>query len=277
MFTHPLEIMSDRLNGSESGMRAICDRQEKSTSARPPSFPVGRCENLTGQKGEDYRDAMRFSAMNPSRGKPSSSSKGFSLIELLTVITIIAVLAVLAMSAFTAIGRAGNLTKTGNDIAGLLEQARSHAMARNTYVWVGFHEGTEDTLMVAVVSSRNGTKNPPVGDIVPLSPIKRFPRIKMVVLPEDTPPRGTEEESVAQLASVEAAVFPFVAGPEHTAFNQRVIQFNNRGESRIVADELYKVVEMGLQTAIDGEVREPKNWVAVHVGGLTGSVSIYRP
>jgi len=279
MFTHPLETMSDQWKGGATGIRATYGRPEVPASAGPSSSPVGRRENLTGEEGRDYLEAVRFSLMNPAGWKPSSLSGGFSLIELLTVIAIIAVLAVLTMSAFTSVGRAGNLTKTGNDIAGLLEQARSLAMARNTYVWVGFHEGPEDTLMVAGVSSRIGTMHPQAVDLLPLGPIKRFQRIELVALPEDAPHRGAGEGSVAQLALVENAVFSFVfkSGSEDTTFNQRVIQFNNRGESRIDADELYKVVEIGLQSAIDGNVHKPNNYVAVHVGGLTGSVSVHRP
>lgn len=203
---------------------------------------------------------------------------GFSLIELLTVIAILAILAVASMAAFTNIGRAGNLTKTGNDIGGLLELARAHAMAQNTYVWVGFEEGTDGVLLVGVAASRNGGATPSAADVVQLGPLKRFERVKMVALPDNAPHRKPED-GVRQLTSITSAIFSFTAGSgaNATVFDNRVIQFNSLGESRVESGQLYKAVEIGLQKATDGGIRDPENYVALQLGRLSGSVSLYRP
>jgi len=94
----------------------------------------------------------------------------FSLIELLMVITIIIVMMTFLVPAFNGIQGGRDVTKAAYDIAGDLEQARTYAMANNTYVWVGFYEedgsqlstnpakaGT-GRLVMSVVASQNGER-----------------------------------------------------------------------------------------------------------------------
>src|SRR5205085_10657628 len=67
-------------------------------------------------------------------------TSGFTLIELLVVIGIVILLTALLTPAFTNLKRAGDVTSAGYTIKGVLEQARTYAMANNTYTWVGFYE-----------------------------------------------------------------------------------------------------------------------------------------
>jgi len=84
---------------------------------------------------------------------------------MLVVIGIIVVLMALMGPAMNALKGANDVTKTAYDIAGILEQSRSYAMANNTFVWVGFQENdiTKPSvagvglLAVAVVASKDGT------------------------------------------------------------------------------------------------------------------------
>ena len=112
----------------------------------------------------------------------------FSLVELLIVIAIVAVLSSLALPAFNSIRGAGGLTKTANDIAGILEQARAYAMAQSTYVWVGVRtnlaNGT-DVLTVGVIASKTGSSNP-AQDVVQLGKITRFENVQLVALPDSS-------------------------------------------------------------------------------------------
>lgn len=64
----------------------------------------------------------------------------FTLLELIVVISIIAVIMALVAPTFVTLRGGGDVTATAYTVAGLLEQARSYAMAQNTYVWVGFFE-----------------------------------------------------------------------------------------------------------------------------------------
>src|SRR5438477_892210 len=96
-------------------------------------------------------------------------TSGFTLIEVLVVIGIMILLTALLTPAFTNLKRAGDVTSAAYTIKGVLEQARTYAMANHTYTWVGFYE--EDAsqsstnpptpgvgrLIVSIVASKDGT------------------------------------------------------------------------------------------------------------------------
>src|SRR5467141_3793158 len=71
--------------------------------------------------------------------------EGFTLLELLVVIAIIAILMVLVAPAFTNIKAGSDVTSAAYTIKGVLDQARTYAMANNTYTWVGFFEEKVDS------------------------------------------------------------------------------------------------------------------------------------
>jgi prepilin-type N-terminal cleavage/methylation domain-containing protein len=94
---------------------------------------------------------------------------GFTLIELLVVIAIIIVLTALLVPAFTNMKSAGDVTSAAYTIKGVLDQARTYAMANNTYTWVGFFEENVSTpstnpatpgtgrIVMSIVASKDGT------------------------------------------------------------------------------------------------------------------------
>ena len=53
---------------------------------------------------------------------------------------IVAALLVLVVPAFTNLRGAGNVTAAAETVAGMLAEARTYAIANNTYTWVGFYE-----------------------------------------------------------------------------------------------------------------------------------------
>ena len=123
---------------------------------------------------------------------PPQGPRAFTLIELMVVIGIVVLLTVLAVPAFTNLKSSGDLTKVADMIAGTLAQARTHAMANNTYTWVGFYEeaagaatATNTTppypgkgrLILAVVAAKDGTSGcedaaSTTGSRIPLTPGK---------------------------------------------------------------------------------------------------------
>ena len=100
----------------------------------------------------------------------SSISRSFTLVELLVVIAMIVIMMALLVPAMTGIKGGQDVTKAAYDVSGVLEQARTYAIANNTYVWVGFFEedGSQSSTIPAtagtgrgvmsVVASKDGTR-----------------------------------------------------------------------------------------------------------------------
>src|SRR5256885_10253928 len=103
------------------------------------------------------------------KARTSCKQSGFTLMEMMVVIGIIAILMVLVAPAFTNLKTAGDVTSAAYTIKGVLEQARTYAMANNTYTWVGLYEedGSQSStnpptsgvgrLVMSVVASKDGT------------------------------------------------------------------------------------------------------------------------
>ncbi len=194
----------------------------------------------------------------------------FTLIELLIVIAIVAVLSALTLPAFNSIQNAGGLTKSANDIAGILEQARAYAMAQNTYTWVGFRKDGADTLIVGVIASKTGSTNP-AADVVPLGKLARFDNVQLVKLANSPAPAAPTPD---QLFGATDSTLTFTTGTN--TFSSQVIRWNSRGEARI-SNSLSRLIEIGLQDSAGGAIRNASNKAAVQIGGLSGTVIVYRP
>src|SRR5438094_1262720 len=109
--------------------------------------------------------------------------RAFTLLEMLVVMGIIAILMVLVAPAFTTIKSGADATSAAYTIKGILDQARTYAMANNTYTWVGFYEENVSNptspnpdapaigrLIMSIVASKDGTMlyTPPLTTVVTL-------------------------------------------------------------------------------------------------------------
>jgi len=201
--------------------------------------------------------------------------RAFSLVEMLLVMAVLGVVTSLSVPAFNKIFQARGLEKAGGDIMGILETARAHAMANNTVVWVGFKgSATSDDLFVGTVASRNGETSPLPQDLIQIIPTKKFSNIRVQSLADD----ASRPSPGLQLANSSSAILPFsTSGPQQVTFDTQVVQFSSRGEMRVVPNQLSKSVEIGLIEAVNGKPRNPANYAAIQMQGLSGGISLYRP
>jgi prepilin-type N-terminal cleavage/methylation domain-containing protein len=101
------------------------------------------------------------------RGRYGPPCGGFTLVEMLTVIAIVVILATISVASLSGLTGAQQFTKEIDQIQGILDQARSYAIAQNTYVWVVFYpvdpsistppDNSGDALYVATLASNDGT------------------------------------------------------------------------------------------------------------------------
>jgi type II secretory pathway pseudopilin PulG len=102
-----------------------------------------------------------------SQGHSKRHEVSFTLVELLVVISIMIIVAALIAPAFTSLKAAGDVTSAAYTVKGVLDQARTYAMANHTYTWVGFfEEGVGNStpgvagngrLVMSIVASKDGT------------------------------------------------------------------------------------------------------------------------
>jgi prepilin-type N-terminal cleavage/methylation domain-containing protein len=151
-----------------SRLQVRCPRLHRSLTSRRgvgPSGPEADLRALTS-------DPIATGAPNNRQRITDNCGEAgaFTLIELMVVIAIIAIMMALVAPAFTTLKSAGDVTSAAYTVKGVLDQARTYAIANNTYTWVGFFEedvsqpsttpqATPGTgrIVMSVVASKDGT------------------------------------------------------------------------------------------------------------------------
>jgi prepilin-type N-terminal cleavage/methylation domain-containing protein len=238
---------------------------------------------------------------------------GFTLVELIVVIALICTLMVLVAPAFTGIKSGGDVTSAAYTIKDALEQARTHAMAYETYVWIGFYEepaGQPSTnpatpgtgrIVISTIASADGTTVYNPRSLAAIDPT-RVTQLNKLVKVEGTHlatfPDGSgtgdtfdsrpaaiyETAKIGDTTPPNPSLTPFqypVGNPAPAAQYTfvKAVEFSPRGEARINNRNytLKTVAEIGLQpthgTAVDVNSR---NIIAIQFGALGGDLKIYR-
>ncbi len=258
-------------------------------------------------------------AASPLPGAPGlhrtvvSRGAGFTLMELMMVIGVISLLMVLIVPAVFNLKGAGDLTSAAYTISGALEQARSHALGNNTYVWVGFYE--EDVfqsptspatpgigrVVISIVASKDGTIIYDPNSLATIDPTRltqvgKLIRIQNAHLTtfadgsgtgstfENRPPVTYATARIGDTTPPGASLTPFqypVGTPAPTAQYTflKAIQFNPRGEARINNNNftLKTAAEIGLKQTHGAFVDAASpNVVVIQFSAIAGDTKIYR-
>lgn len=240
-----------------------------------------------------------------------SKARAFTLTELLVVIGIFSILMVASGPAVRSFKVSSDFNQAVNKTASVLKQARSHAMTKNTYVWVGFYE--EDTtataptvstapysgtgrVVLCMVASRNGDRvfddAAPAGeltikDVVPLADNIKLENVHLqdVGAPSggndgrlDGRPPGAytgEDSNLKRISSTDASSTPYPVRIGEYKFS-KTIRFSPSGEATVnSAPGPQRLNEIGLMPTNGTRVAE-HNYAAIQFSGLSGNVQIYR-
>lgn len=99
----------------------------------------------------------------PLRENPAGLTRqAFTLVELLVVISILLVMMGLMTPIFNSLIKTKGVSRAVSDVSEMIDLARSEAMSRNTYVWLGFNAAKvngSDQLLAVAARSLDGTPN----------------------------------------------------------------------------------------------------------------------
>lgn len=196
--------------------------------------------------------------------------RAFSLGELLVVVAVMALLMVFSLPMLPSILDGSRVSRVAGDIALLLEQSRTTAMARNTYVWIGIAD-VDDDLKIAIVEGTTGQPGDlGAGNIVPVEKVRTYEDFRTALV---TGLAGMETGGEDIGGSLFGS-FTQASGGSDVSF-PKVIQFNPRGEASLRSDSLSRWIDIGLVPLKGGKPND-LNKVAFQVSGLSGQVRTFR-
>ena len=238
-----------------------------------------------------------------------STSRAFTLIELLVVMAIMIMIISMSGLAIKGLKGSNDFSKNLYQISNLIEQARSYAMANNTYAYVGFQEvdglASEEAtnqkdavgrLVVALVVSRDGTYDPSAtwppapnigsANLELLSKIVSIKNVHVVDLAAQIPASGamfrpTPDYSLGQ--STLTTVTP-LTNTQYTF--SKVIQFDSQGVARVRTAagnvSIPRAIEIGLQytrgNTLPAVLQANQGLQgAIQISGISGAIQVYRP
>ena len=230
-----------------------------------------------------HRKAMRY------------PEQGFSLLELMAVVFVLILVAGFLAPAFTSLKSAGDVTSAAYTIKGVIDQARTYAMANDTYTSVGFAGSIGNTpasvtgqIFIAVLASTDATANGFInGNYKQIGKLLKFDNthIHDAGVPTND---GTDFESRSNVPAAyrisTAAAGAYTITVQGVTFS-RWIQFSPRGEAMLGGNSaMTQYMEVGLlpthgtilASSQDANGKWLGNIVAIQVSGFSGSVRVYR-
>ena len=251
--------------------------------------------------------------LSPDRRMSTASAanariRGFSMVELLCVLAVISILTSLVTFSMLGNKSSRDLANAAYNIQGMIEQARTYAMAENTYTWIGFFEENPSTpgtagvgqVVVSIVASANGMNlataaNAPLlpsANLIQVSKLTKIASVHLAAVPTSSVTRPAlataSPADTYQLGTTDFPnptsnswffVFPLGAstGSAQYKFTQ-IIQFSPQGDATRIADNPTTLMEIGLQPAHGSSTGTGNaNFAVLQVAGIGGQVITYRP
>lgn len=234
----------------------------------------------------------------------TARSKGFTLLELLVVMTIIGAMVGLSVTAISSLSGSGSFDESAFKIAGVIDQARAHAMANNTYVYVGLHEvdGDDSTattsgtgkvilMMAASIDGTRGFDSNTTGsgwdDPNGREPFGKLAILNNMHLADSSTLISTGEmlnrpsvgSASYHLADTDTTNRTLAWGTKYT-FGQ-VLQVDPQGVVRLMGsaseNSIPPIIEIGLQEAKGKAIPSDAQIGVIQISGISGSVRVYRP
>ncbi len=207
----------------------------------------------------------------------------FTLIELLVVIGIILAMAAIMVPAVSFIQGGSDLGIAGGRISGILEQARAHAMARNTCVWVGLRNvNPGGPVAIASVYSRDGTSNAASTNLIPLGKLISIENVCLSTNTSSSTNGNLRRPTADTILISGSSSVPFSltkGGVTHTFSN--TIGFNSQGIAVTQGFETVpRNIEVGLipsRNTNAAPASPPTNVLVLQVTGISGAVRTFRP
>jgi len=215
-----------------------------------------------------------------------AAANAFSLIELLVVIAIIALLTAFALPAFNSIGQARGVSEAAYQVAAAVEMARSEAITRQTYVWLGLqnqtNSGNQD-LRIGMVYSKDGTTSTTAANLQPIGRAVLIQRAGLVdpsVLQVSGLPSGTVLSGLPSiLANSTGATFSI----GQAGFTSTTVTVTPAGEFLLNSPATASATTTGFDPKIAiglrqfrGTTASVDNDVAIIIDGSVGIPTIYR-
>lgn len=194
--------------------------------------------------------------------------RAFSLVELLSVIAVIALVAGMTVPALRQ-SESQRFASSISDLVTILEQARTQAMAANTYVWVGLHEETSEgsyAVRISAVSSLSGDADTATSNLRSLLSSKLKSGLSL-------DPSGGNGSDVVALDSGNISFSQKLPSKDVTF--DPVIQFSPRGDVSIVQGAQNRWIEFQLQAARGTHLVEGQK-ATIRLNGASGRILVER-
>lgn len=228
---------------------------------------------------------------------PCLGNGGFTLLELLVVMAIISILAATTGLAISSLMTAGRLSKATSDIASTMQLARSYAMSKNTYVYLGIQEVDAmnptpsdgfGRLVIAVIASKAGTRATNFSSgLVGLGKVQVLEGVHLARV-DSLKTDGNMSRRPADLdlgsddsKSQAPFTWPFEGAPQYRF--SRVLEFDPQGVVRVQTNaagssSVVPYIEIALVSAKGNTVSSTSsNQAAIQINGITGIIRVFRP